>query len=84
MNDLSSLSNEELIQSSGGRVCGARAGLEFDHVRPWALGGSGETGNIRLLCRTRNNLEARRVFGGAAIDAAAARRRLALRRGVEI
>lgn len=68
----------------GGRMCGARSGLEFDHVRPWALGGSGETGNIRLLCRSHNQLEARRFFGGAAIDAAVSRRRLALRRGVEI
>jgi 5-methylcytosine-specific restriction endonuclease McrA len=69
----------------GGRVCGARAGLEFDHVRPWALGGgSGDAGNVRLLCRTHNDLEARRAFGGAFVDAAAARRRDGLRRGVKI
>lgn len=72
------------FEAPGGRACGARANLEFDHVRPWALGGSAVTGNIRLLCRAHNDLEARRVFGGAVIDAAAARRRGALRRGGEI
>lgn len=69
----------------GGGVCGARAGLEFDHVRPWALGGgSGDAGNIRLLCRAHNDLEARKAFGGAFVDAAVARRRAALRREVKI
>jgi 5-methylcytosine-specific restriction endonuclease McrA len=73
------------FRSDAGRVCGARAGLEFDHVRPWALGGgSGDAGNIRLLCRAHNDLEARRVFGGALVDAAVVRRRDALRNGVKI
>lgn len=67
-----------------GNACGSRASLEFDHVRPWALGGSNETANIRLLCRTHNDLEARRVFGDAAIGAAAGRRRGVLRKGGEI
>lgn len=72
------------FEADGGRACGARSGLEFDHVRPWALGGSNETANIRLLCRNHNDLEARRVFGEAAIAGAAGRRRGALRNGVEI
>lgn len=59
-----------------GKACGSRSNLEYDHVRPWALGGSGETANIRLLCRAHNDLEARRVFG-----AAAGRRRGVLHRG---
>lgn len=71
--------------SPGGRVCGARAGLEFDHVRPWALGGgSGDAANVRLLCRTHNDLEARRAFGGALVDGAVARRRDGLRNGAKI
>ena len=61
--------------AAGMAVCGSRASLEFDHVRPWALGGSNEAWNIRLLCRTHNDLEARRVFGEAAIDGALDRRR---------
>ncbi|MBI2387322.1 MAG: HNH endonuclease [Elusimicrobia bacterium] len=73
------------FRSDAGRVCGARAGLEFDHVRPWALGGgSGDAANVRLLCRTHNDLEARRAFGGALVDAAVARRRDGLRREVKI
>lgn len=48
----------------GGRPCGSRDGLEFDHVRPWALGGaSDDPANVRLLCRTHNQHLARRVFG---------------------
>lgn len=57
-----------------GRICGSRAGLQFDHVKPWALGGESGADNVRLLCRAHNDLEARRVFGGAVIDAAVARR----------
>lgn len=68
----------------GGGVCGARAGLEFDHVRAWAKGGSSDAANIRLLCRSHNDLEARRVFGAALVDAAVARRRSALRKEVKI
>ncbi|MBI4061651.1 MAG: HNH endonuclease, partial [Elusimicrobia bacterium] len=65
-----------VFRSSDGRVCGARAGLQIDHVVPWALGGaSSDLRNLRLLCRAHNVLEARRIFGGAAIDAAVARRR---------
>lgn len=74
-----------VYESPDGRACGARANLEFDHVRPWALGGgSGDAANIRLLCRAHNDLEARKAFGGALVDAAVARRRDALRRGVKI
>lgn len=59
-----------------GRRCGTRAGLEVDHIRPWALGGvSDDPDNLRLLCRAHNGLEARRAFGDAAIDAAIASRR---------
>jgi 5-methylcytosine-specific restriction endonuclease McrA len=68
-----------------GKTCGARAGLEYDHIRPWALGGSSEDAcNVRLLCRAHNVLEARRVLGDAVIDAAVARRRGALRGGAKI
>jgi len=74
-----------VYESPDGRACGARANLEFDHVRPWALGGgSGDAANVRLLCRAHNDLEARKAFGGALVDAAVARRRAALRREVKI
>ncbi|MFA4875079.1 MAG: HNH endonuclease signature motif containing protein [bacterium] len=47
-----------------GRRCDERGGLEFDHVKPWAKGGrSNDLENIRLLCRTHNQLAMRSVFG---------------------
>lgn len=62
--------------SGDGRRCGAAADLEYDHVIPWARGGrSDDPGNIRLLCRGHNGLEARREFGDEAVDAAIARHR---------
>lgn len=50
--------------SADGRRCGSRDALEFDHVRPWALGGpSDSVENIRLLCRPHNQRLARKRFG---------------------
>lgn len=50
--------------SADGRECGSAVGLEFDHVRPWALGGaSDEPENVRLLCRGHNQLLAEKTFG---------------------
>lgn len=49
-----------------GTNCAERSWLEFDHVVPFARGGrSDDPGNIRLLCRAHNQLEARRAFGPA-------------------
>lgn len=60
------------------RRCQARSRLEFDHVRPWALGGrSQDPAGIRLLCREHNALEARRILGDAVVDAAIGRSRRA-------
>jgi 5-methylcytosine-specific restriction endonuclease McrA len=49
--------------SEDGRRCEARAFLELDHIEPRALGGSGESGNVRVLCRAHNQLCAEKVFG---------------------
>lgn len=47
-----------------GMRCGERTGIEFDHIRPWALGGrSDDPDNIRLLCWAHNQSCARRQFG---------------------
>ena len=47
-----------------GTKCRSRDYLEFDHIVPWALGGpSNQPENIRLLCRTHNQLLGRRQFG---------------------
>jgi HNH endonuclease len=48
--------------SRDGRRCEARARLEFDHIDPVARGGQATVGNLRLRCRTHNQLEAERVF----------------------
>lgn len=49
--------------SSEGRRCGARRGLELDHIRPFSAGGrSDDPANIRLLCREHNQLARRQVL----------------------
>lgn len=47
----------------GGHRCEATESLEFDHVRPWAMGGKSEADNIRLLCRAHNQMMAETLFG---------------------
>ena len=53
-----------VFAAGDGRRCGSRVFLEYDHVKPWALGGvSDDAANVRLLCRAHNLLRARRVVG---------------------
>lgn len=54
--------------SADGKRCEATHLLEFDHIVPYALGGTATAGNIRLRCRTHNQLEAERTFGTAFMD----------------
>jgi hypothetical protein len=49
--------------SKNGRRCTERHGLEFDHVEPYALGGTNGTDNLRLLCKAHNLLQAEKSFG---------------------
>ena len=49
--------------SATGHRCGSRSGVELDHIRPVALGGASTLGNLRLLCRAHNQLEAERRLG---------------------
>ena len=50
--------------AADGRRCPARDWLEYDHIRPFALGGpSDDPENIRLCCRTHNGFAAREIFG---------------------
>ncbi|MFC4452717.1 HNH endonuclease [Deinococcus sonorensis] len=47
----------EVYQRDGGRcvVCGSTVNLHFDHVLPYAKGGSSDTAaNVQLLCATHN------------------------------
>ena len=46
-----------------GQRCDCRRGLEIDHKKSFALGGKHELENLRLLCRSHNQLHAIEVFG---------------------
>jgi hypothetical protein len=49
--------------SEQGTRCPERAMLEYDHVRPVALGGRSTAENLRLRCRAHNQLEAELLYG---------------------
>ena len=49
--------------ASDGTRCGATRDLEIDHIHPFALGGSHEASNLRLLCAQHNRRAAELVFG---------------------
>ena len=43
--------------STGGSKCGSADGVEFHHVRPYAVGGEATAANIELRCRAHNGFE---------------------------
>jgi len=49
--------------AADGARCRQTELLEFDHVTPFACGGSHTVGNLRLRCRAHNALEAELAFG---------------------
>jgi hypothetical protein len=47
-----------------GRRCECERGLQFDHIKPFAMGGvSNSSQNLRLLCPAHNRLAAERAYG---------------------
>jgi hypothetical protein len=54
--------------SIDGRRCESRAFLELDHAEPRALGGGDDSENLRVLCRSHNQLLAERAFGREHIE----------------
>ncbi len=48
-----------------GTRCKATRYLQIDHIKPFALGGGHNVGNLRLLCGAHNRLEAEEIFGVA-------------------
>jgi hypothetical protein len=54
--------------SEAGLRCPATSALEFDHIEPVARGGASTVENLRLRCRTHNQLEAEREFGAVFMD----------------
>jgi hypothetical protein len=57
----------EWVFESGER-CGCETRLELDHVVPRARGGPSTIDNVRILCRSHNDLAARLAFGDAWMD----------------
>ena len=54
--------------SADGKRCEATPHLQYDHIRPWALGGTSEPENIRLLCQSHNLWMAVESFGREKIE----------------
>jgi hypothetical protein len=56
--------------SADGKRCGAPGFLQIDHIQPRALRGTGESGNLRVVCAAHNRWFAEQIFGREHIDAA--------------
>jgi hypothetical protein len=56
-------------QAAAGRCthCGSQQNLQFDHVEPFALGGSSSAENLRLLCRSCNLRRGVKTYGASAL-----------------
>ena len=52
-----------LYTAPDGTRCSCTQNLEFDHIYPHALGGESIEENLRLLCRSHNQMMAERVLG---------------------
>ncbi|HEX8909217.1 MAG TPA: DUF222 domain-containing protein [Anaeromyxobacteraceae bacterium] len=55
-------------RSKDGHRCGSTWKLEFDHIKPVALGGLNTVENLRLCCRTHNQLHADHAFGSGHME----------------
>ncbi len=52
------------VDSATGQRCECKRGLQYDHIKPFALGGfSNSPQNLRLLCAVHNRLAAENIFG---------------------
>ncbi|MFL5273901.1 MAG: HNH endonuclease [Anaeromyxobacteraceae bacterium] len=54
--------------AADGRRCGSTWKLELDHIAPAALGGRSTVENLRLCCKSHNQLSAAQIFGHAHMD----------------
>jgi len=45
------------------KQCGSKRNLNWDHIKPYAFGGSSDAKNVRLLCHNCNQREAIKSFG---------------------
>ncbi|HEX6792116.1 MAG TPA: HNH endonuclease signature motif containing protein [Candidatus Krumholzibacteria bacterium] len=51
------------FEGADGTRCEARKGLEIDHIRPIAAGGTNDPSNLRLLCPAHNLRAAEKALG---------------------
>ncbi len=56
--------------SEDGVRCTSKAFLQYDHMEPRALGGSGKADESRLLCQQHNLHHAKRIFGREPVERA--------------
>ncbi len=50
------------FKNQQGKRCQERRNLQFDHVKPFALGGDGSAQNIQMLCFAHNQRRAKLTF----------------------
>ncbi len=55
--------NCQCTYETQGKRCTEKVGLQIDHIKPFALGGSHELENLRLRCSAHNILAAEEYFG---------------------
>ncbi|MBI2606852.1 MAG: hypothetical protein HYW49_12305 [Deltaproteobacteria bacterium] len=55
----------EYIDHATNRRCESKSGLQFDHIKPFAIGGNHAPENLRHYCRAHNTLVAIEHFGNA-------------------
>jgi len=53
----------QFVSDLTGQACGSQFQIQIDHIHPFALGGSSEPNNLRLLCATHNKWTAQLIFG---------------------
>ena len=51
------------LETQSGRRCSSKFGLQLDHLKPYALGGSNHPDNLALKCRAHNQFAAIQEFG---------------------
>jgi hypothetical protein len=57
------------FRSRSGHKCNSTHNLQIDHIKPFALGGTHDPENLRVLCAAHNRHEARRVFDELSLPA---------------
>jgi hypothetical protein len=57
------------FRSRTGHKCNSTHNLQIDHIKPFALGGTHDPENLRVLCAAHNRHVARKIFDGLSLPA---------------